>query len=218
MLCELLYRADEMPALQAILVQTHEPTGPFGAKAIAEIPKDGVAPAIANAVFDATGARLRRIYSDKDLLAAECLRAGSWKRLTPAELAAVVSMLIHEARRDEADLVPRIPTDEVAIAWEDMQQRWREIEAREERAGLEVTGYPDAGIAWAVHRWASGRRLDEVLDGSELTAGDFVRRCKQIVDLLDQVAKASQDERMRTTARKAIDGVMRGVVAADRID
>ncbi len=56
-----IYRADEMPELQAILVQTHEPTGPFGAKAIAEIPKDGVAPAIANAVFDATGARLRRI-------------------------------------------------------------------------------------------------------------------------------------------------------------
>ena len=56
-----IYRADEMPELKAILVQTHEPTGPFGAKAIAEIPKDGVAPAIANAVFDATGARLRRI-------------------------------------------------------------------------------------------------------------------------------------------------------------
>ncbi len=56
-----IYRADEMPDLKAILVQTHEPTGPFGAKAIAEIPKDGVAPAIANAVFDATGARLRRI-------------------------------------------------------------------------------------------------------------------------------------------------------------
>lgn len=56
-----IYRADEMPELRAILVQTHEPTGPFGAKAIAEIPKDGVAPAIANAVFDATGARLRRI-------------------------------------------------------------------------------------------------------------------------------------------------------------
>ena len=56
-----IYRADETPWLKAILVQTHEPTGPFGAKAIAEIPKDGVAPAIANAVFDATGVRLRRI-------------------------------------------------------------------------------------------------------------------------------------------------------------
>lgn len=56
-----IYRADEMPWLKAILVQTNEPTGPFGAKAIAEIPKDGVAPAIANAVFDATGVRIRQI-------------------------------------------------------------------------------------------------------------------------------------------------------------
>ena len=50
-----------MPWLKAILVLTIEPTGPFGAKAIAEIPKDGVAPALANAVYDATGVRLRRI-------------------------------------------------------------------------------------------------------------------------------------------------------------
>jgi putative selenate reductase molybdopterin-binding subunit len=56
-----IYRADEMPWMKAILVQTNEPTGPFGAKAIAEIPKDGVAPALANAVFDATGVRIRSI-------------------------------------------------------------------------------------------------------------------------------------------------------------
>lgn len=56
-----IYRADETPWIKAILVQTNEPSGPFGAKAIAEIPKDGVAPAIANAVFDATGWRMRRI-------------------------------------------------------------------------------------------------------------------------------------------------------------
>jgi putative selenate reductase molybdopterin-binding subunit len=56
-----VYRADEMPWLKTILVQTMEPSGPFGAKAIAEIPKDGVAPALANAVFDATGVRVRRI-------------------------------------------------------------------------------------------------------------------------------------------------------------
>ena len=56
-----IYRADEMPWMDTILVQTHEPTGPFGAKAIAEIPKDGVAPAIANAIFDATGVRIRGI-------------------------------------------------------------------------------------------------------------------------------------------------------------
>ncbi len=56
-----IYRADEMPWLKCILVQTNEPSGPFGAKAIAEIPKDGVAPAVANAIYNATGARIRRI-------------------------------------------------------------------------------------------------------------------------------------------------------------
>ncbi len=53
--------ADEMPELGTVLVQTYEPTGPFGAKAIAEIPMDGMAPAIASAIFDATGVRIREI-------------------------------------------------------------------------------------------------------------------------------------------------------------
>jgi putative selenate reductase molybdopterin-binding subunit len=56
-----IYRADEMPELEVILVQTLEPSGPFGAKAVAEIPKDGVAPALASAIFNATGVRIRNI-------------------------------------------------------------------------------------------------------------------------------------------------------------
>ncbi len=56
-----IYRADEMPEMDVILVQTVEPSGPFGAKAIAEIPKDGVAPALASAIYDATGVWIRQI-------------------------------------------------------------------------------------------------------------------------------------------------------------
>ena len=56
-----IYRADEMPRIEAYLVQTMEKSGPFGAKAIAEIPKDGVAPAIRNAVFNATGVQIDNI-------------------------------------------------------------------------------------------------------------------------------------------------------------
>jgi putative selenate reductase molybdopterin-binding subunit len=56
-----LYTADEMPELQSILIQTYEPSGPYGAKAVAEIPMDGVAPAIANAVHHATGKRFYQI-------------------------------------------------------------------------------------------------------------------------------------------------------------
>ena len=56
-----IYRADEMPKLEAILVQTMEESGPFGAKAIAEIPKDAVAPAVRNAIANATGVRINQI-------------------------------------------------------------------------------------------------------------------------------------------------------------
>ena len=55
-----IYRADEMPEMGVILVQTHEPSGPFGAKAIAEIPKDSVARPF-QCRFDATGVRIRQI-------------------------------------------------------------------------------------------------------------------------------------------------------------
>ena len=56
-----IFQADEMPAMEAILVPSYEPTGPYGAKAVAEIPMNGVAPAVANAVFDAVGLRIREL-------------------------------------------------------------------------------------------------------------------------------------------------------------
>jgi putative selenate reductase molybdopterin-binding subunit len=56
-----IYRSDEMPRIDTYLVQTMEKSGPFGAKAIAEIPKDGVAPALRNAIADATGTRINEI-------------------------------------------------------------------------------------------------------------------------------------------------------------
>jgi putative selenate reductase molybdopterin-binding subunit len=50
-----IFQADEMPELETIFVETFEPTHPFGVKAVAEIPLDGVAPAVGNAVRDALG-------------------------------------------------------------------------------------------------------------------------------------------------------------------
>ncbi len=50
-----IFRANEMPELTAIFVETFEPTHPFGVKAVAEIPMDGVAPAVGNAIRDAVG-------------------------------------------------------------------------------------------------------------------------------------------------------------------
>jgi putative selenate reductase molybdopterin-binding subunit len=54
-------RSNEMPELTTIFVETFEPTHPFGVKAVAEIPMDGVAPAVGNAILDAIGADLDKI-------------------------------------------------------------------------------------------------------------------------------------------------------------
>ena len=56
-----IFRADEMPELSTIFVETYEPSHPFGAKAVAEIPLDGVAPAVGNAILDACGVSLNQI-------------------------------------------------------------------------------------------------------------------------------------------------------------
>ncbi|HQN45190.1 MAG TPA: molybdopterin-dependent oxidoreductase, partial [Anaerolineaceae bacterium] len=39
-----IFRADEMPKMEVLFIETYEPSHPFGVKAVAEIPLDGVAP------------------------------------------------------------------------------------------------------------------------------------------------------------------------------
>jgi ATP-dependent RNA helicase HelY len=170
------------------------------------------------AAVTSQGDNLKRLYTEKDLLAAECLRHGIWKRLDPPSLAAVVSTLVHEPRRDDGEVSPRMPNDDVREAHESMVRLWSQLEHSERAHVLPTTSCPDAGMAWLMHRWAGGLRLDVVLRDSEMAAGDFVRRCKQVVDLLGQIGDAAPDRALSVTAGRAIDAVMRGVVAADRID
>lgn len=54
-------RAKDMPAADVIFVQTDEQSGPFGAKSVAEISIDGVAPALVSAIHDATGIWMREL-------------------------------------------------------------------------------------------------------------------------------------------------------------
>jgi putative selenate reductase molybdopterin-binding subunit len=56
-----IFRSDDTPTTEVFLVQTMEPSGPFGAKSIAEIVIDAVPPAIRNALLDATGVTLEQI-------------------------------------------------------------------------------------------------------------------------------------------------------------
>ncbi len=161
------------------------------------------------------GRWLRRLYAENDLLLAECLRRGVWDELDPPQLAAAVSTLVYRSRRDEAgeNRIPGGPGSRLGRALDATARTWAELEDLERANGLATVQPLDTGIAEAIHRWASGRGLDVVLRGADLAAGDFVRWCKQVIDVLDQIAQAAPRPAVRQAASRAVGAVRRGVVA-----
>ncbi len=159
------------------------------------------------------GRRLADLYTELDLLAAECLRRDLWDGLDPAELAACVSALTFEARKSEDAGPPRLPGGPVREVLPAMVSVWAELAAVEEENKLAFLREPDLGFAWAAHAWARGKPLESVL-GPDLTPGDFVRAVKQLMDLLGQIAVAAgRDTPLGVTARQAAEALRRGVVA-----
>ena len=162
-----------------------------------------------------TGRQLARVYSEADLLVVQCLHAGVWDGLTPPELAAVVSAVVYEARRAD-DIGSPPPGGPVLDALREMSRTYLQVARAEAEQQLSYSREPDSGFAWAAWRWAGGATLEQVLgDDRDLTAGDFVRWCKQLVDLLGQISDvaALTGSPVSATARAAVKAVRRGVMA-----
>ncbi|MEV0032319.1 RNA helicase [Nocardia sp. NPDC050793] len=168
----------------------------------------------------ADGRRLARIYAESDLLVAECLRHGLWRGLGPAELAGVVSTLVYESRQEGGILGPTGPTAPIRRAVASTIGVWSELRSDEARHKLPPTREPDLGFVTGVYKWARGDGLAESLlasgdQGAPLSAGDFVRWCRQVIDLLDQIHGTADDPEIAGTAAKAVRAIRRGVVAVD---
>ncbi|CAN5604991.1 DEAD/DEAH box helicase [soil metagenome] len=159
------------------------------------------------------GGRLGRMYTELDLVGAECLRTGVWEGLDPAELAAALSGLVFEARNPEDAEPPRLPRGNVREVVARTISLWATLERLEHDHRLPGMRRPDFGFAWAAWRWTSGAGLEEVLTESELAAGDFVRNVKQLIDLTGQVADAAVPGALSETARVTLGALRRGVVA-----
>jgi ATP-dependent RNA helicase HelY len=159
------------------------------------------------------GRTLRRIYGERDLLIAECLRRGVWKDLDPAGLAAMAAALVYEPRRDEGQLSDRyLPKGAFRPALETTTDLWSKLDDIERAHKLPGSNPISTGLSLAMNRWAQGVSLDQVLQDAELAAGDFVRMTKQTIDLLDQLSVVA-DGTVGRTARKALDAIRRGIVA-----
>jgi len=158
------------------------------------------------------GRKLAALYAELDLLAAECLRRGSWDGLAPADLAACVSALTFETRRAEDAAPARLPHGRAREVLAEMTGIWAQLSAVEDSHRLSFLRQPDIGFAWTVHAWARGTPLEKLV-GPDLTAGDFVRAVKQLIDLLGQIAVADDGGKLASAARAAMDALRRGVVA-----
>jgi ATP-dependent RNA helicase HelY len=155
------------------------------------------------------GRQLRFIYNELDLLLAESVSQGLFDGLDGSHLAALTSLFTYEARRAEGSIEgPPAGIEERVNAIEDLAGRLIDAEGR---AGIPQSRLPDSGFGAIAYAWAAGHDLEELFD-DDLAAGDFVRNCRQLIDVLRQL----RDEfpHLRDAAADGIHAIDRGVVAA----
>lgn len=160
-----------------------------------------------------SGQQLKRIYGERDLLVAECLRRGIWDALDVPALAALATALVYEPRREERRTADKyLPNGGFRTALAATETVWAELDDVEEEHSLPRSEGVATGLSAAMHLWARGTSLATVLSEADIAAGDFVRWTKQTIDLLDQISQVADGE-LAVTARAAVDAIRRGVVA-----
>ena len=159
-----------------------------------------------------SGKMLARIYGERDLLVAEALRLKIWDNLDAPSLAAMAAALVYEPRRDDENFEPRAVKGNFQQSFTNTQLLWDDLENLAKKHKLQRSSKLEMDLSYPIHRWATGAKLDLVLESADLLPGDFIRWCKQIIDLLEQLAKASEGP-ISSKARDAVDLVKRGIVA-----
>jgi ATP-dependent RNA helicase HelY len=157
------------------------------------------------------GGMLARIYGEGDVLVAEALDERLFAGLSPSEVAALISSIVYESR----ERVPRhaeMPTGDTAARYHRLEGIWRRIRRSEDRHHVELCRELDPGFATTVFHWAEGKPLEDVLAEAALAPGDFVRNCKQLLDLLRQIEEVAPEDVGSLVAR-ARESVNRGVVS-----
>ena len=157
------------------------------------------------------GRTLARIYGEGDILMAEALADGLLDGLQPSEVAAVVSTIVYESR-ERTPRTSEMPTAASVERYETFRGIWRRVRGAEDRHQVELCRELEDGFAAPIHRWAQGESLEDVLRETDMSPGDFVRTCKQLLDLLRQIEEVAP-EGVADLVRRARQAVNRGVVA-----
>ena len=161
-----------------------------------------------------SGERLRRVFHECDLLVALAVEQQLFDGLDAAELAAFASLLTYEHRSRLDPPPPWYPTNDLGERSRSLQRLGDQVRSRERDNGLTETRRPDPSFFATAYAWASGHPLDHVLTGEDVTAGDFVRNIRQLIDLVGQIGDVTPEADTRAAARQAVRALDRGVIAA----
>jgi ATP-dependent RNA helicase HelY len=158
------------------------------------------------------GEVLARIYGEGDVLVSEALGEGLLDELSPAEAAALVSTVVYESRERVPRGTAEMPTASADERYRRLVRTWHRVRRVEDAHHVELCRELDPGFASAVFHWAEGKPLEAVLAETGMAAGDFVRNCKQLLDLLRQIEDVAGAE-TAALVRSANGAVNRGVVS-----
>ena len=156
---------------------------------------------------------LSHIFHESDLLIANCVSDGVFDGLSAANMAALASIFVFQARGGE-ESASHFPNNEMKVRWKSATKISQRLATSETNHGLVVHRGPEAGFMGAALDWVNGTSFVDVLEEDELTAGDFVRTIKQLIDLLRQLSMVLYEESDRAAASTAAELCFRGVVAA----
>ena len=145
---------------------------------------------------------LARIYGEGDILVGEALAAGLLRRAAAARgrrarLHAGVRVAGAGPDPGRAAHRARAPS-----ATGELQRIWRRIRRTEDEHQVQLCRELDNGFATPVFHWAEGKPLEDVLAETEMAPGDFVRNCKQLIDLLRQIEDVAEPRTTATLVRR----------------
>lgn len=160
------------------------------------------------------GRTLARLFHESDMLISEVVVNNLFELLDPPSIAALASVFVYEHRSSEPAPKPHFPSPMLKSRWREISLISDRLIAAEEARGIQPHRRPDPGFIATTFAWASGSDLFDILDNEDLTAGDFVRTMKQLIDLLRQLGQVATTEIGQRNATQASELLFRGVVAA----
>lgn len=162
------------------------------------------------------GTMLQSVYNERDLLVVECLRRGVFDDLNVADLAGALSVCLAQNRTGGLSrLIPAEASPSLAAGLESMARINFEIANLQQEHYLEDYPPLETDLLPGVVAWARDANLGQCLELTGMSAGDFVRVIRQVIDLADQLRKLNLDPSLHAKFRSVINQVKRGVVTWD---